>query len=124
VLLATQFELPIFSANYILINFLPDPADPDPGLPSPGRGAHLELKVSINDGHGHGVWKRIEAERCRLEERRAEDELLREWNHPSGVYPELTHSGLPGLDPPLTGMLLRTYPDRSSSLPRIQRTPP
>ena len=76
-LLATKFELPIFSANYILLNFLPDPTEADNGLPSPGRGAHLELKVCINDGQGHGVWKRIEGERCRLEERRADDEMLR-----------------------------------------------
>lgn len=73
--------------------FLPDPNDPESGLPSPGRGAHLEVKVVIGEGAGHGVWKRIEGERQSAEARRKEGEMLRQL--PNQRKPvELTFSGV------------------------------
>ncbi|WVQ73400.1 hypothetical protein IAR50_002972 [Cryptococcus sp. DSM 104548] len=65
------YNLPTFSANHLLINFLPSPLS---SLPDPGRGQGLELKVIVGEGAGHGVWKRIEGERSRAEERGREGE--------------------------------------------------
>ena len=67
----------MFSANNVLVEFLPDPTVPESGLPSPGRGSHLELKIICNDGSGHAVWKHIEAQRLRHEQARQEAEYLR-----------------------------------------------
>ena len=58
----------------MLIAFLPD----GPSLPSPGRGGKIELKLVVGEGACHAVWKRIEAERSRAEQRRVEEETLRE----------------------------------------------
>jgi hypothetical protein len=77
VLLSSSFNLPTFSPNNILINFLPDPSHSQPNLPSPGRGGKLEVKVVVGEGAGHAVWKRIEGGRNRAEERRNQEEILR-----------------------------------------------
>jgi hypothetical protein len=76
-LLKATFNLPTFSPNHLLLEFLPDTSDLNNGLPSPGRGSHLELKVVIGEGAGHSVWKRIEGERQTAEARRKEGEQLR-----------------------------------------------
>ncbi|KAK8858757.1 hypothetical protein IAR55_002986 [Kwoniella newhampshirensis] len=68
------YNLPTFSANNVLITFVPVPGDTS--LPDPGRGQTIEAKVVVGEGAGHGVWKRIEGERMRAEERRKEEDVL------------------------------------------------
>ncbi|ODN73981.1 hypothetical protein L202_07475 [Cryptococcus amylolentus CBS 6039] len=63
------YNLPTFSANYILLTFLPAPGS---SLPDPGTGQSLELKIVVGQGSGHRLWKIIEGERNRAEERRTE----------------------------------------------------
>jgi hypothetical protein len=87
ILLSTEFKLPTFSPNHILLSFLPDPRlGAESNLPSPGRGSSLEAKLTVGEGAGHGCWKRIEGERCRAEENRNQEEVLRESSAPSHVY--------------------------------------
>ncbi|KJD99684.1 hypothetical protein I311_06728 [Cryptococcus gattii NT-10] len=68
------YNLPTFSANHILITFLPSPSSNS--LPDPGRCQVLEAKIIVGEGAGHGIWKRIEGERSRAEERGREEEDL------------------------------------------------
>ncbi|ORX37247.1 hypothetical protein BD324DRAFT_435347 [Kockovaella imperatae] len=76
-LLKCTFNLPTFSANHLLISFLPDPElGAASNLPAPGRGSSLEVKIIVGDGAGHGVWKRIEGERQRHEHHRSQGEVL------------------------------------------------
>ncbi|EIW67675.1 hypothetical protein TREMEDRAFT_64270 [Tremella mesenterica DSM 1558] len=76
-ILSATFHLPTFSPNQILLAFLPDSEKGSShALPDPGRGSHLELKMVIGEGAGHGVWKHIEGQRVRCEERRKEGEAL------------------------------------------------
>lgn len=87
ILLSTEFKLPTFSPNHILLSFLPDPKlGAESNLPSPGRGSSLEAKLTVGEGAGHGCWKRIEGERCRAEENRNQEEVLRKSSAPSQGY--------------------------------------
>ncbi|OCF46028.1 hypothetical protein I317_00116 [Kwoniella heveanensis CBS 569] len=69
------YNLPTFSANHLILLFVPDPSssaiNAASALPDPGRGQNLELKVWVGEGAGHAVWKRIEGERSRVAERAA-----------------------------------------------------
>ncbi|WWD18652.1 hypothetical protein CI109_103105 [Kwoniella shandongensis] len=69
-----SYNLPTFSANNVLLTFIPAPGDTS--LPDPGRGQTIEAKVIVGEGAGHGVWKRIEGERMRAEERRKQEDIL------------------------------------------------
>ncbi|WWC88666.1 uncharacterized protein L201_003579 [Kwoniella dendrophila CBS 6074] len=62
---SATYNLPTFSANHLLLTFLPS----NQSLPDPGRGQLLELKIWVGEGAGHSIWKRIEGERNRIEER-------------------------------------------------------
>ncbi|WVN90557.1 uncharacterized protein L203_105796 [Cryptococcus depauperatus CBS 7841] len=75
VLRSCTYNLPTFSANHILLTFIPSPYSSS--LPQISSSQHIELKAVIGEGAGHGVWKRIEGERGRAEERvnAARDEL-------------------------------------------------
>nr|XP_019045417.1 hypothetical protein I302_05807 [Kwoniella bestiolae CBS 10118]OCF24347.1 hypothetical protein I302_05807 [Kwoniella bestiolae CBS 10118] len=59
------YNLPTFSANHLLLTFVPSGTS----LPNPGIGQFIELKIWVGEGAGHAVWKRIEGERSRVEER-------------------------------------------------------
>ena len=85
-MLSSTFHLPTFAPNHLLLNFLPDPSVPDPGLPSPGRGSSFEVKVVVGEGAGHGVWKRVEGERCSAEQKRTQGEVLRGCRHVSSTF--------------------------------------
>ncbi|OWZ27804.1 hypothetical protein C349_06744 [Cryptococcus neoformans var. grubii Br795] len=86
------YNLPTFSANHIRITFLPSPSSNS--LPDPGTGQVLEAKIIVGEGAGHAVWKRIEGERSRAEERGRDGEDLPAYDQgPSGPPPTF--------DPPL-----------------------
>ncbi|WVQ65573.1 uncharacterized protein L199_003751 [Kwoniella botswanensis] len=71
------YNLPTFSANHLVLAFVPSPTPAGASLPNPGIGQFIELKIWVGEGAGHAVWKRIEGERSRVEERmrgRAEEE--------------------------------------------------
>lgn len=70
------YNLPTFSANHIRMSFLPSPSSNS--LPDPGTGQVLEAKIIVGEGAGHAVWKIIEGERSRAEERGRDEEDLRE----------------------------------------------
>lgn len=70
------YNLPTFSANHIRMSFLPSPSSNS--LPDPGTGQSLEAKIIVGEGAGHAVWKIIEGERSRAEERGRDEEDLRE----------------------------------------------
>ena len=113
--LTSTFHLPTFSPNQILITFLPSPSPPSSTstssadvevLPHPGRGAHLEIKLVVGDGAGHGVWKHVEGQRVRWEEMRLEGEQLPAYgasaaSSASSAGPAATSYG--GTDPTPTG---------------------
>ncbi|KAL1413153.1 hypothetical protein Q8F55_000902 [Vanrija albida] len=73
---SNEFAVPLFSANHLLVSFVPDPAVAQPGLPHPGRGGAITAKLVVGDGVAHAVWKRIEAERAAWEERRRNEDAL------------------------------------------------
>ncbi|WVR06498.1 hypothetical protein IAU60_003529 [Kwoniella sp. DSM 27419] len=78
---SATYNLPLLSPNNILLSFSPSPPNPSQGphitsLPDPGRGQSLELKLIVGGGMGHAVWKRIEGERTRAEEKRKEEDVL------------------------------------------------
>lgn len=76
-LLSCTFHIPTFSPTHMILSFMPD----GPSILSPGRGGKIDLKLVVGEGACHTVWKRIEGERARAEERRTEEETLRESNH-------------------------------------------
>ncbi len=65
----------------MILSFMPD----GPSLPAPGRGGKIEVKLVVGEGACHTVWKRIEGERSQAEERRAEEDTLRESFRSDGV---------------------------------------
>ncbi|CAD6566337.1 MAG: hypothetical protein TREMPRED_002487 [Tremellales sp. Tagirdzhanova-0007] len=71
-ILSCTFHIPTFSPSNMILSFLPD----GPSLPSPGRGGKIELKLIVGEGACHSVWKRIEGERARAEERRVDEDTL------------------------------------------------
>ncbi|WOO76836.1 uncharacterized protein LOC62_01G000451 [Vanrija pseudolonga] len=78
---SNDFSVPLFSANHLLVSFVPD-GTPTSGLPSPGRGGVITAKLVVGDGQAHAVWKRIEAERAASAERKRHEEALRGAIHP------------------------------------------
>ncbi|WWC62794.1 uncharacterized protein I303_105391 [Kwoniella dejecticola CBS 10117] len=80
---SATYNLPTFSANHLLLNFVPSPNNGNNGnsaLPDPGIGQFIELKIWVGEGAGHALWKRIEGERNRQEERARtrDEEVLRQ----------------------------------------------
>lgn len=71
------FNVPLFSANNILISFVPDVTHRCPNLPDPGIGQYLTCKMLVDNGFGHNLWKRIEKERAAWVERNRAAEALR-----------------------------------------------
>ncbi|WWC70959.1 uncharacterized protein I206_104911 [Kwoniella pini CBS 10737] len=72
-----NYNLPTFSANHILIKFIP--IENNNSLPNPGIGQFIELKLWIGEGLGHSIWKRIEGEKNKQEEKfkNLQEETLR-----------------------------------------------
>lgn len=73
-----EFKVPLFSNNYLNIMFGPDPTVTTPNLPDPGHEAHLVAKLSVGDGLGHKLYKRIDKERAEWAHRQKQEEPLRE----------------------------------------------
>lgn len=69
----------MFSANNIMISFVPDVTHRCPNLPDPGIGQYLTCKMLIDNGFGHNLWKRIEKERAAWVERNRAAEALRKF---------------------------------------------
>ncbi|WVQ85057.1 hypothetical protein IAT38_007221 [Cryptococcus sp. DSM 104549] len=100
------YNIPIFGTNSINLTFTPSPGST---LPDPGRGQLIEGKIVVGEGAGHGVWKRIEGERSRVEERgRAEEgEGLPAYEPASGPSGSGSSAPAPGVQPessPFAGM--------------------
>lgn len=47
-------------------------------LPPVGRGGKIEAKFVVGEGAGHGLWKKVEAEKEGFKRRKEEEDTLRE----------------------------------------------
>lgn len=88
-----EFKLPFFQANHEVISFVPDPTHPKPNLPDPGVDSALTVKLTLADGLGHKLFKRVEKEREAWVRKWRDSECLREshslaMSDNSGVHTE------------------------------------
>lgn len=83
----SEFKVPLFAANSILVSFVPDITHRTPNLPDPGIGQYLTCKMLVDNGFGHNLWKRIEKERAAWVERNRAAEALRELSAPEMSSP-------------------------------------
>lgn len=74
----TDFKLPVFASNHLNIHFNRDPTHRCPHLPDTGLEQDLVAKLTIGNGLGHRLWKRIEKERAAWNQRAQDAEVLRE----------------------------------------------